>query len=182
MTQTAKIAVFVFTAALACVCVAYPQESPSLGDVARQTRQKKQESKDIQDSNTPRKTPKVLTDEDLPEHPSTPAASPDENNGSTVEPNGSEAGKLAPEQWKAQILAQKSVISRLQSDTERLNDSIQFAPGNCVAGCVQWNQHQEEKQRRVERMRRQLEEQKARLQKMQEAARQQGYGSSVYDP
>ena len=117
----------------------------------------------------------------MPEHPSTPASAY-EDKGSTLESTASESGKLPPEQWTAQILAQKSLISRLQSDADRLSESVQFTPGNCVAGCVQWNQHQEEKQRRVERMRRQLEEQKGRLQQMQDAARQQGYGSSVYDP
>jgi uncharacterized protein HemX len=70
----------------------------------------------------------------------------------------------------------------LQSNIDKLNDSIQFAPGNCVAGCVQWNERQKQKQQEVERLRSQLETQKKRLQSMQESARQQGYGGTVYDP
>ena len=65
---------------------------------------------------------------------------------------------------------------------EKVNASIQFAPGNCVAGCVQWNEHQKQKQQEVERARAQLETQKKRLGSMQESARKQGYGSAVYDP
>ncbi len=178
MTTTTWTAAMLVAGALACTCGVRAQDSPSLGDIARQTRQKKQLS---QNQAAAGKSPKVVTDEDLPEHPKA-SVSDDNDDGSRMVPSASDSGKLPPEQWQAHILAQKSLISRLQSDTERLNDSIQFAPGNCVSGCVQWNQHQEEKQRRVERMRKQLDEQKARLQQMQEAARQQGYGSSVYDP
>jgi uncharacterized coiled-coil protein SlyX len=47
---------------------------------------------------------------------------------------------------------------------------------------VQWNERQKQKQQEVERMRSQLETQKKRLQSMQESARQQGYGGTVYDP
>lgn len=65
---------------------------------------------------------------------------------------------------------------------DELSESIRFAPANCVANCVGWNERQREKQQRVERMQAQLEEQKRRLDDMQESARKQGYGSSVYDP
>jgi hypothetical protein len=47
---------------------------------------------------------------------------------------------------------------------------------------VGWNERQREKQQRAERMQAQLEDQKKRLDDMQESARKQGYGSSVYDP
>jgi predicted ribosome quality control (RQC) complex YloA/Tae2 family protein len=47
---------------------------------------------------------------------------------------------------------------------------------------VGWNERQREKQQRVERMQAQLQEQKRRLEEMQDSARKQGYGSSVYDP
>jgi division protein CdvB (Snf7/Vps24/ESCRT-III family) len=39
-----------------------------------------------------------------------------------------------------------------------------------------------EKLLRVDQMRAQLENQKKRLQDMQESARRQGYGNAVYDP
>ncbi len=175
---TKRGAAFSF-AVLICACLASAQDAPSLGDVARQTRQKKQ-SKDSQNSGN---TPRVITNEDMPKQaqPSASSASERDSSAPTTSTESGTAQQDA-EQWKAEILEQKSLISRLQSDIEKLNDSIQFAPGNCVAGCVEWNQQQQQKQREVERMRAQLEDQKARLQQMQDAARRQGYGSSVYDP
>ena len=89
---------------------------------------------------------------------------------------------MPAEQWRAQIQTQKTAISSLQNQIDKLNDSIHFAPANCVANCVQRTDRQREKQQEVERMQAQLEDQKKRLEDMQESARQQGYGSSVYDP
>jgi hypothetical protein len=70
----------------------------------------------------------------------------------------------------------------LQKQIDEIKESIQFAPANCVENCVQWNERQLEKQRQAEGMRAQLEEMKKHLDTMQDAARKQGYGSSVYDP
>ena len=51
------------------VWLAGAQDSPSMGDVARQARQQKQ-SKDAQSKTSPAsKTPKVITNEEIPEHP-----------------------------------------------------------------------------------------------------------------
>jgi hypothetical protein len=47
---------------------------------------------------------------------------------------------------------------------------------------VQWNERQQQKQQQVEVMKSQLEDQQKKLEDMQDSARQQGYGSSVYDP
>lgn len=84
--------------------------------------------------------------------------------------------------WKSQIQAQKNLLRSLEQEIDKLNDSIHFAPGNCVTNCVEWNQRQKQKQRGGDRLRAQLEDQKKRLQQMQESARQQGCGNSVYDP
>jgi molecular chaperone GrpE (heat shock protein) len=51
-----------------------------------------------------------------------------------------------------------------------------------VRNCVQYNEHQVEKQDEVQRMQAELEQQKKRLEDMQEAARKQGYGNSVWEP
>ncbi len=167
------------------VVLAYGQDSPSMGDVARQARQQKQ-SKDAQSKAAPTtKTPKVITNEEIPESPEAADAvstSEDEGHAPTSAPSASGGAKQSAEQWKAQILAQKNIVSSLQSDIDKLNDSIHFAPGNCVAGCVQWNERQKQKQQEVDRMRSQLESQKKRLQGMQDSARQQGFGGTVYDP
>jgi hypothetical protein len=185
-----------------CALFALGQDQPSLGDAARQARQDKQQksapandgkskdgqSKDGQSKGSPSKAsqpakaPRVITNDEIPEHATATAASADQPRGISDSPSPSGGGKMSPEHWKSQILAQKNVVSSMQREMERLNDSIRFAPANCSANCVQWNQRQREKQQEVERMQAQLEEQKKKLEDMQESARRQGYGSSVYDP
>jgi len=172
-----------------CSLFAFGQDDQSLGDAARQARQQKQQkaaqvkdgqSKDAQ----PAKVHKVVTNDEIPEHPAVTASatSADQPHGVMYSPSPSGGGKISADQWKSQILAQKNVVGSMQSEIDKLNDSIHFAPANCVANCVQWNQRQREKQQEVERLQAQLEDQKKRLEDMQESARQQGYGSSVYDP
>jgi hypothetical protein len=175
-----------------CALFALGQDQPSLGDAARQARQQKQQkgaqAKDGQSKDSPGKdvqpvkAQKLITNDEIPEHAPAPAGSADQPRGISYSPSPSGGGKMSPEHWKSQILAQKNVVSSMQHEMEKLNDSIRFAPTNCAANCVQWNQRQREKLQAVERMQAQLEEQKKKLEDIQESARQQGYGSSVYDP
>jgi hypothetical protein len=185
MQQTFQRSLLISAAAALSVLLAYGQDSQSMGDVARQARQQKQ-SKDAQSKAAPAsKSSKVITNDEIPESPEAADGVPtseDEVHGETSASPASGGAKQSAEQWKSQILAQKATVSALQSNIDKLNDSIQFAPGNCVAGCVQWNERQKQKQQEVDRMRSQLETQKKRLQRMQESARQQGYGGTVYDP
>ncbi len=160
---------------LSCIVVC-GQDDPSLGDLARQQRQQKEQKtasgKDAK--------PKVITNEEVPSHPATAVAGA--KGGPVSAAASSDEPKLPAGQWKSQILAQKNLIDTLQRQVDELSESIRFAPANCVSGCVGWNERQREKQQRVERMEQQLEEQKRRLEDMQDSARKQGYGSSVYDP
>ena len=176
---------FLLTATLSLLSAlaVYAQDAPSLGDIARKARQDKQSKETPAKAGGAAKPAKVITNEELPEH-SQPAL---EASGASGQENGaisraSAGPKRPPEEWKSQIKAQKQVVATLEGNIDKLNESIQFAPGNCVSGCVQWNEHQVQKQQEVERMRAQLEIQKKQLQEMQESARQQGYGSSVSDP
>src|SRR5208283_1247672 len=157
------------------------QDPPSLGDLARQQRQQKEQGKTV--SSKDAKAPKVITNEEMPSHSAvvTATAARGANSSSSAE-SSSDEPKLPAAQWKSQIVAQKNQIESLQRQVDELNESIRFAPANCVSGCVGWNERQREKQQRVERMQEQLEEQKRRLDDLQESARKQGYGSSVYDP
>jgi hypothetical protein len=161
--------------------IANGQDSPSLGDLARQQRQQKEQSKTAQGKDA--KASKVITNEEIPEHagPATPPAAGSQASQSSM-PAPSNGAKQPAEHVKSQILAQKNQIANLQSQVDELNESIRFAPANCVENCVGWNERQREKQQRAERMQAQLEEEKRRLEDMQDSARKQGYGSSVYDP
>jgi hypothetical protein len=180
MHANSRIFLFFVAAISLCAVTANSQDAPSLGDLARQQRQQKQQAKAAPGKDA--KPAKVITNEELPAHaaaPSTPAASAGEP---ASLPDAAGGPKLPAEQWKSQILSQKNQIASLQTQIDQLNESIRFAPANCVENCVAWNERQKEKQQHVERMKTQLEDQKKRLDEMQESARQQGYGNSVYDP
>jgi len=146
----------------------------SLGDVARQNREK-QKAKDA--SSTPK--PKVITNENLPKNPdAAPAQSEPKTTPSTKAP----AGGQSAEQYKTQILAQKNAIASLQAQIDALNKSIYFVEANAYYNGVQYNEYQVKKQKQVAQMQQQLEEQEKRLAEMQEAARQAGMGNAIYDP
>jgi hypothetical protein len=160
-------------------------DQQSLGDVARKTREQKQQNKDAQSKTTATaKAPRVITDEEVAHstNDSTAASSSQNDSNGATSAAGAPTGKLPPDQWKSRISAQKNAVSTLQNNIDKVNESIQFAPGNCVSGCVQWNERQKQKQAEIERMRAELAEQQKRLEEMQDSARQQGYGSSVTEP
>jgi hypothetical protein len=181
-----KYTTSILMAAAVCLCaiLAHGQDSPSLGDVARKARQKKEqaeaaESKDPQAT----KTPKVITNEDIPSHPeSTDQSSAGPDHREAEAPPPSDEPKMSGEYWKRQIQAEKNQIQSLQDRIDQLSDSIHFAPGNCVRNCVEWNLHQKQKQQETARLQSQLARAQTNLGEMQEAARRQGYGNSVYDP
>jgi chromosome segregation ATPase len=163
--------------------VAQYDNSPSLGDLARQ--QRRQHAKDAQSKDG--KTPKVFTNADLPGHSADADHSEDAtdekaDSGKAPLPVASSGTKEGSEQLRLQIQEQKSQIAELQQQIDHLNSSIHFAPSNCVRGCEQWNERQQQKQQQVEQMQAQLAEQKKQLEEMQESARKQGFGSAVYDP
>jgi hypothetical protein len=195
--------------ALSPLCVtasAQDQDSPSLADVARQSRTQRQQkdSKDGQAKDAPTRDPSkatsatdvaaktsvapkashVITNEDLPEHTASeaPAAPNSKVSGPTnLDPGGNARQQLA-EQFKSQIQGQKNAVTQLQNQIAAMSDSIHYAGGNCVSNCAQWNEHQQRKQQEVDSMKAQLEEAQRRRDQMREAARREGFGSSVSDP
>jgi hypothetical protein len=180
---------------------------PSLGDVARQARQQKQtkapdnsaskdsqtskdgQSKDAAASASSPTAKKIITNDEIPSHVGPTA---------TYQPNSQlpttrawartnynqqqRNEKTAAEQWTNLIQSQKAGIASLQSQIDQISASIRYTGGNCVSGCVQWNERQKQKQDQVESMKSQLEQARQELEQTQEKARRQGYGSSVYDP
>ncbi len=200
-----KVLMFLAASALLSAGVAYAQDdAPSLGDVARQARQQKQQkdsqtkaasktasSKDAQTNEAnpqdaeAANTARVITNEELPrtglagDATHSPVKSPSAKASDAAEPGDRDA---QAEQWKSQILDQKSAIASLQHEIDSVSDSIHYAGANCVANCEAWNEHQKQKQDQVETMKSQLRDQQKKLEEMQESARKQGFGSSVYEP
>lgn len=191
-----KLALILAAHAFACALVlhAQDQDSPSLGDVARHARAQKQQkdapakdasSKEASKPAQPAAKPShVITNEELPQH-SGSATTPQDRSNSSSGPNADFAGnnrEQLADAFKSRIHDQKAMIAELQSEITRVSDSVQYVGGNCVSGCVEWNQHQQQKQQQVERMKSQLEDAQHRLDEMQEFARKQGFGGSVSDP
>jgi len=141
------------------------------------------QSKDPQAKDSqPPKGKRVITNDEIPQQIGASHAPPKtEAAGATHEPEENAAAASA-EDWKGQIQAAKNNITSLQSQIATLSDSIQYAGGNCVSNCVQWNERQQQKQQQVEVMKQQLEQSQKQLEDLQDMARKQGFGSSVYEP
>jgi hypothetical protein len=106
-------------------------DGQSLGDVARQQRQKQQQQ--TKDTHAP--AHKVITDEDIPDHPDTFSATPSSENKpetSSFRPS-SENSEQAGAQWKARILAQKNAIASFQSQIDNLNSSVHFVEASILS-------------------------------------------------
>jgi len=171
--RTYKIAfclpVFLFLLA----CASYGQ---SLGDVAREQRQK-QQAKDS------KAAAKVVTNDEIPESPDASSSSADDTGApASSTPGASSTGKKTAEQWKAEITVRKARIAGLQNHMDKLNDSVHFVEANRYYNGVQYNQYQLKKQQEAQRLQKQLETEKKALEDAQESARKAGFGSGVYDP
>lgn len=175
-----------------------PAPTLSLGEIARQVKLKRQQREaqlkakeaathDAQASEAtpalPAKTAHLVTNDDAPERATVTPVSAHPASSAPADSQADTGDHQAKgENWKSQIVAQKNAVAQLQQEMKSLGDSIHFAGGNCIANCSQWNEHQQQKQQEVDTMKAQLEEQQKALEEMQEAARKEGFGSSVYDP
>jgi predicted TIM-barrel fold metal-dependent hydrolase len=176
-------AVLLLAFTLVLLPAAYAQNSPSLAEAARQARLQKQ--KDAKPDNSaassadPDKSPKkVVTNDDIPESvASIPTAGLTPRN----DPSSSGSRKLSAEQWKTLIQAQQKILASMQRAMDRLQSSIRY-PEACVVDCAQRVERQRAKEQQLESMQARLAEQQKRLEELQEAARKQGFGSSVYEP
>ncbi len=163
--------------------------SQSLGDVARENREKKA----AETSTTP---PKVITNADLPKNPDGDTGATEENNTpATPSPAAAAASRKAAgqrvddqraaEHWKKQILTQKNTITNQQAEIDKLRASIHFVePSDSYDyyAAIAYNRRQAQRMERLKQMEQQLDQQKQKLQEMQEAARRAGMHTAVYDP
>jgi predicted RNase H-like nuclease (RuvC/YqgF family) len=143
----------------------------SLGCVARQQRQNEQLKKD-------QPAPKVITNEDLPEH----AEEASDSEKAQLSHSSPRKSSKSPAQWKSEIEAQERSIAALQNQMAKLNSSIRFATVGSSYYAAQRNERQEQKQEQVQHMQEQLAQQRQRLEDLQEAARKDGYGNAVWEP
>lgn len=142
-----------------------------LGDVARQNRQ--------QSAKKSGQSVKVVTNEDIPE---APAESRDVDDEKPEQDDTKVASGLSANQVKALIQAQKSRIAAMQVQIDKLSASVHFVEANRYSNGVEHNQNQQRKQQEVERMQKQLQSERTKLEQMQESARKAGFGSAIYDP
>ena len=174
-----RVFLTIFAIALLMSSAAYGQ---SLGDIARENREKKTDDASAAQ-------PKVITNADLPKDPDAnqePAEAQSEASasGQPVDHRSAQqrlAEQRAADQWKRQILAQKNKMATLQARIDQLNASIRSAGGS-VQYEGPYNRHQARQLQRVAQIQLQLDEQKMKLDQMQEAARHAGMHTAVYDP
>lgn len=191
-------ALILFVASLCwCAVASSAQDEPSLGDLARQVRLQKQQkdgqAKPSKPASSDAQTASASNDSTV-QKPGHSLSNDDEGihssaSGDSGHPPAKQGGNSEPaalndraEEVRSQIQSQKSSIADLKQQIESISSSIHYAGGNCVANCVQWNEQQKDKQDEVDRMKAQLDEQQKHLEEMQDTARKQGFGSSVYDP
>jgi hypothetical protein len=129
------------------------------------------------------KTHRVITNDEIPEHADSDSASGTNSQTHSADETLSayQQRKFSAAEWKSQIRSQKNAITSLQNEIARLSASVHF-PVSCLWNCPQRTERQIKKEDRVEIMKAQLEQQQKHLEEMQESARRQGFGNSVYDP
>ncbi|MGA2021698.1 MAG: hypothetical protein ABSH02_13990 [Candidatus Sulfotelmatobacter sp.] len=176
----------IFAVALLMNLAAHAQ---SLGEIARQYREQQnaQEASGVQ--------PKVITNKDLGEGPD---GSPDARqtqramasaDGSAFDRRFAEIGhrseqqslqeQRAGEQWKSLIREQESRVENLQARIDQINASIRSGGGSAQGP---YNRYQGRQMGRLAQMQLQLDEQRRKLDQMQESARRAGMHTQVYDP
>ena len=104
MPQSFRRLLLCCAAVCVCVSVGYAQDAPSIGDIARQARQQKQNKDGQSKAATPSKASKVITNEEIPEHSESADGSATAENQSpgTSLPSAPDNEKKSAEEWKAQ--------------------------------------------------------------------------------
>jgi predicted RNase H-like nuclease (RuvC/YqgF family) len=155
----------------------------SLGDIARANREKQNAE------NASAAQPRVITNANLPKDPDANQEPAEAQSGASASSTAADhhsaqqrlAEQRAADQWKRQILEQKNRIATLQARIDQLNASIR-STGGSVQYEGPYNRHQARQLQRVAQIQLQLDEQKMKLDQMQEAARHAGMHTAVYDP
>ncbi len=185
--------------------IATASDGQSLGDAARANRDKQDAE------NAAAAKPRVITNKDLPRDPNagqTPGQTPPATSAAasakdadrvaidhrstelrtmelrTAEQRFAEqrlAQQRTADRWKRQILAQNLKMANLQARIDQLHASIQSQTGG-VQSEGPFNRYQARQLQQAAQIQLQLDEQRRRLEQMQDAARHAGLHSAVYDP
>ena len=154
----------------------------SLGDVARENREKKAAAT---------APPKVITDVDLAKDMQGPEETGASRKPQTSSPRKTEIAKTAAtsplnpqamEQWRRQILAQKRTVETLEKRLARFKASLSSVDASAIARGEILSRSQALEQDRMAQVQEQLDEQRGKLLEMQEEARRAGMHTQVYDP
>ena len=171
--------------ALLVSAASFAQSGQSLGDIARENREKQasQEASGV--------TPRVITNKDLPAGSQMPEANlsePMTQVSGVSRPSGGRSydrladqnygGQRASEQWRGRIQEQESKVADLQARIDQMNASMR----NGAQFEAPYNRNQARQMQRLAQMQDMLDQQKRRLYMMQEAARRAGMHTTVYDP
>ena len=168
-------------AILALLAAPIMSHGQSLGDIARQQKDARSQKSNSQSTSTQKK---VFTDEDFAKSGSiddsnVPATAKRSNSGLDKE---KDHGSASADQWRAKIQQKKDVIAALQGRIDKLQASVNYVQNNrnVYTNAPEYNEHQHQRELLTERLKAELEQQKAELNDLQEEARQQGFGNSVY--
>jgi len=179
-----------FWPALLFSALAFGESGQSLGDVARANREK-QATQEAAGAH-----PKVITNQDLPSDPGmipeSDASSPmtmvsgvsrpmDERSSDRRFAQQDLADQRAGAQWRERIQAQESRIAELQARIDQMNSAIHGSSGG-VQYEGPYNRYRGHQMQRVAQMQEMLDQQRRKLDLMQEAARRAGMHTTVYDP
>jgi hypothetical protein len=179
-----------FVIALLLNATSFGQSGQPLADVARANRDKQAAQK------AAGTMPRVITNQDIPADPqeveeakaSQPMTMVSGVNGSFEgRPSNQRfaaqnlAEQTTGERWRGRIQAQESRIADLEARIDQMNASLGPAGGSAQYEGP-YNRYQARQMQRVAQMQGMLDQQRRRLDLMQEAARRAGMHTSVYDP
>lgn len=169
--------------AIASILLAHSVCAQSLGDIARQQREKNKQQATTTD--------KVLTNDDLSTtgH-SADTASDDSQKKKSVKPKTSPAAgqsnkdeQPSAEELKAAIQDKKQAIAETQDEIAKLQSTINYVQNNrnIYTNAPEYNDAQKRKEQEVNRLKGVLQQQQDELKDLQDTARKAGYGSAIYD-
>lgn len=166
----------------ACLLLSQSACAQSLGDIARQQREKnKQQAATVN---------KVLTNEDISTSGDATGSSSDASHQmKTAKPKSGMAeprqDNQAPsaEEFKAAIQQKKQAIADIQDRIAKLESTVNYVQNNrnIYTNAPEYNEAQKRKDQEVKQLKGILQGQQDELQELQKQARNAGYGSAVYD-